>query len=196
MSARGESTSLTLLARLRAGEQQAWQRLVQLYGPFIHFWCTQFGVYGADAEDVLQEVLQAVAVGLPNFHKAQTGDTFRGWLRGITRNKLLDHRRRKVRQPPAPGGTEALIHLGQVSDPMPDETEDPQEQVTMLYHRALALVRVEFEERTWNAFWRAAVDGHPVEIIAIELGVSSAAIRKAKSRVLRRLREEVGDAIA
>src|SRR5262245_59054250 len=53
-----------------------------------------------------------------------------------------------------------------------------------------------FEERTWQAFWRAAVDGQAPAVIAEDLDVTPAAVRKARSRVLHRLRQEVGDLIA
>jgi RNA polymerase sigma-70 factor (ECF subfamily) len=73
--------------------------------------------------------------------------------------------------------------------------EDAPEDLTGLYHRALELVRGEFEERTWQAFWRATVEGHAPADIAADIGVTPAAVRKAKSRVLLRLRQEVGDLI-
>ena len=60
---------------------------------------------------------------------------------------------------------------------------------------ALELVRGEFEPQTWTAFWRCAMDGDAAADIATEMGVSPAAVRKAKSRVLLRLRQEVGDLI-
>jgi RNA polymerase sigma-70 factor (ECF subfamily) len=54
-------------------------------------------------------------------------------------------------------------------------------------------VRGEFEPRTWQAFWKTAVDGRPVKDVADELGMSPGAVRVAKSRVLHRLRDELGD---
>jgi RNA polymerase sigma-70 factor (ECF subfamily) len=54
-------------------------------------------------------------------------------------------------------------------------------------------VRDEFEERTWQAFWLTAVEGRPADDVAADLGVSAAAVRKAKSRVLHRLKEELGE---
>ena len=62
----------------------------------------------------------------------------------------------------------------------------------LLVRRALGLLRTDFEENTWRAFWRTAVDGLPAAEVADELNMSSAAVRKAKSRVLQRLREELG----
>jgi RNA polymerase sigma-70 factor (ECF subfamily) len=85
--------------------------------------------------------------------------------------------------------------LQELSDPATAFPEEPAEEVASLYHRALELVRGEFEERSWQMFWRVAVDGHEVGAIAADLGVSPAAVRKAKSRVLLRLRQEVGELI-
>jgi len=65
--------------------------------------------------------------------------------------------------------------------------------VRQLRLRALELIRAEFEDRTWQAFWRVTVDGQPTKDVAQELGVTPSAVRLAKSRVLRRLREELGD---
>ena len=59
-----------------------------------------------------------------------------------------------------------------------------------MYERCVRLIRTEFEERTWRAFWAAAVDGRPAAEVAAELGMSPGAVYIAKSRVLKRLREE------
>jgi RNA polymerase sigma-70 factor (ECF subfamily) len=193
MASLDKSTSLSLLERVRGRDEEAWRRLVHLYGPLVARWCSHRGVWGQDADDIRQEVFQAVATGLDGFRRDRAGDTFRGWLRGITRNKLLDHFRRLQKQPEAQGGTDAHRQLQQVAEQeLPDDTE---EDLGSLYHRALELVRGEFEQRTWESFWRMAVEGQSPALIAADLGVTPAAIRKAKSRVLHRLREEVGDLI-
>jgi RNA polymerase sigma-70 factor (ECF subfamily) len=51
------------------------------------------------------------------------------------------------------------------------------------------MIRAEFEARTWEAFWRVSVDGQSPSDVASDLGMSVAAIYKAKSRVLARFRE-------
>ncbi|HVA51598.1 MAG TPA: RNA polymerase sigma factor [Pirellulales bacterium] len=186
-----KQTSLTLLGRVRDGDEEAWRRLVHLYGPLVARWCGHRGVTGQDADDIQQEVFQAVATGLEGFRRDRPGDTFRGWLRGVTRNKLLDHFRRRGKDPQAQGGTEAHLQLQQVAEQeWPDDTA---EELSGVYHRALELVQGEFEQRTWEAFWRAAVEGQSPALIAADLGVTPAAVRKAKSRVLHRLREELGE---
>jgi len=191
-----EATSLTLLQRLRANEPDAWRTAVQLYTPLVRHWCLRGGVRPADADDVTQEVFLAAASHLADFRRDREGDTFRGWLRGITRHLVLLHFRRAGRQPQAGGGTDAQLRLHEVADPEPaPPDEDPQAEISALHRRALDLVRGEFEPRTWEAFWKTVVEGRSPVAVAAESGVSPAAIRMAKSRVLRRLREEFGDLI-
>jgi RNA polymerase sigma-70 factor (ECF subfamily) len=64
-----------------------------------------------------------------------------------------------------------------------------------LCRRAIDCVRGEFEPRTWQAFWRAFVDGHAPADIASDLAITVNAVYLAKSRALRRLREEYADLI-
>lgn len=191
------ATSLTLLQRLRADDATAWSRLVHLYGPLVRFWVGRAGVTGADADDASQEVFLAVSKGLANFRRDRPGDTFRGWVHGITRHVLLRKARQNQRQPVAAGGTEAQRLLASVADASldADDADDPQTEKSALYHRGLELVRGEFEPRTWRMFWDHVVGGRTPADVAADLGVSSAAVRQAKSRVLRRLREELGDLI-
>jgi RNA polymerase sigma-70 factor (ECF subfamily) len=189
-----KSTSLTLLERVRGRDKDAWERLLHLYGPLVTRWCGHKGLRGQDAEDVQQDVFQAVLAGLENFRRDRPGDTFRGWLRVVTRHKILDHFRRRDKQPEAQGGSTAHRQLQEIVDEeLPDDTEA---DLSALYHRALELVRGEFENRTWEAFWRVAVGGQTPAAIAADMGITPAAVRKAKSRVLHRLRQEIGDLIA
>jgi RNA polymerase sigma-70 factor (ECF subfamily) len=190
-------TSLTLLQRLRENEPEAWSTVVRLYTPLLRHWCARQGVRGPDAEDVIQEVLQAASAGLANFRRDRPTDSFRAWLRGITRNKLLEHFRRANRQPHASGGTDALVQLQDVAQAAPPEAEeeDSPSELEALRRRALELVRGQVEERTWRAFWLTAIEGHSPNDVAPTLGVSPTAVRMAKSRILRRLKEQFGDLI-
>lgn len=191
------ATSITLLDQIRSGDQAAWHRTVHLYRPLIIYWCRKGGG-GADADDLAQEVLFAATQGIGGFRKEAPGDSFRGWLRGVTRHKLLEWHRRHGRQvAEAAGGTVAGQVLGAQPDPLVEVDDDPGErhEARAVYLRALELVKAEFEERTWRAFWRVTVDGADTAEVARDHGVSAAAIRLAKSRVLRRLKEVVGDMV-
>jgi RNA polymerase sigma-70 factor (ECF subfamily) len=180
------------LERVRQQDGQAWQRLVRLYGPLVHFWCQRWGTAATDVEDVLQEVFLAVASSMAGFERQRAG-SFRAWMRGICRHKVLDHLRRRQRHPDvAEGGTAAQARIQEVAEADPDETAA---EVSGLYQRALEMIRLHFEENTWRAFWRVAVEGQETDMVAQELGMSAVAVRIAKSRVLARLREEMQDLI-
>jgi RNA polymerase sigma-70 factor (ECF subfamily) len=187
-------TSLSLLERVVGDDQAAWTRLVQLYTPLVYYWCRGGGLSGEDLEDVVQEVFQAVATAVRRFRK-EGGGTFRAWLRSIARHKVLDFYKRRRREPQAEGGSDAYQRIQETPDSQAD-WEDADQEVSALYHRALELVRGEFEERTWRAFWGTGVEGQAVADVAADLGMTQMAVRKAKSRVLRRLKEEAGDLIA
>jgi RNA polymerase sigma-70 factor (ECF subfamily) len=189
-----QPTSLSLLERARAHDPEAWQRLLDLYRPLVLNWCALGGVNATDAEDVAQEVFTAAAAALDRFHRDRAGDTFRGWLRVITRNQILLQFRRDRRRPQAVGGSGAWEHIQNVADPFAEMTPGEETaELGQLYLRALELIRGEFEERTWQAFWRTVVDGRSPGDLTDELNMSANNIRQAKSRVLRRLRAEVGD---
>lgn len=186
------ATSASLVERLKADDPAAWERLVELYGPLVYAWCRRAGLQAADASDVTQEVFQAVAGAIDRFRRERPGDTFRGWLRVIARNKVRDHFRRNGEEVAATGGSEAHRRLEEIAD---DESELASGSGALgdLYARAVGLIRTEFAENTWRAFWRTTVDGCPASEVADELGLSPGAVRQAKYKVLRRLREELGD---
>src|SRR5262249_12187219 len=179
-------TSLTLLQRLGDNEPEAWRTVVQLYTPLLCHWCARQGVRGADAEDVIQEVLQAAAAGLATFRRDRPTDPFRPWPAGSARNGARAHSRRAPRQPRATGGTDALVQLEGVAQAAPPaaQEEDPPSELEALRRRALELVRGQVQEQTWRAFWLTAIEGQSPNEVAAGLGVSPTAVRVAKSRVL------------
>jgi RNA polymerase sigma-70 factor (ECF subfamily) len=188
-------TSRSLLFRVKANDQEAWRRLVDLYSPLVAHWYRQWGAAPDDVADLVQEVFAAVSPDLKAFRPDRPGATFRGWLRGIARNKFSDHFRRRVAA--AEGGSEALARLRRVpGDADEPDPSDSDAEVSALYRRALEQVRAQFEERTWQAFWRVAMEGRSPADVAAELGISPNGVRQAKSRVLRRIKEELGELIA
>jgi len=186
-------TSSSLIDRVKSDEAGAWDRLVSLYAPLLYHWCRRWKLQEEDLADVFQEVFQALILNIGEFRREKQSDTFRGWLRTITRNKVLDHFRKHARE--VEGGSDANRRFSQLAAP-DDPGTDPEEaaELQRLFHRGLELIRPEFEERTWKAFWRTGVDGRVPQEVAAELSMTPGAVRVAKSRVLQRLREELGDA--
>src|SRR5262249_54847385 len=152
------ATSRSLLARVQADEPQAWERLVSLYAPLVLRWVRGQGLRDQDAADVFQDVFQAVVAHVGGFRKEREGDTFRGWLRRITQNKVRDHFRARARDARGAGGSSARERLAQLPEqPPPEDDSAPDDEgERALFARALDLIRGEFEERTWAAFWRTA----------------------------------------
>lgn len=120
-------------------------------------------------------------------------DSFRGWLWTISRNKITDHFRRYQAGVQARGGTDAQRQLAQTPDFLQNSSSatDSSEFDDQLQRRALELLHSEFEDRTWQAFWRMTIDGRPAAEIAEDLGMTKKAVRQAKFRVLQRLRQEL-----
>lgn len=196
-----QGTSRSLIQRLQSDEAGAWDRLVALYAPLVAHWCRSSRLSEADLADVFQEVFQAVAANIARFRMDRQGSTFRGWMRAITLNKINDHFRRGRHEPAAQGGSEAQQQLAQVPDPIDDNgssvgASDADADAALerqLFRRGLEMIRSEFEPRTWQAFWQTTVDGRLAKDVAADLSMSPAAVRVAKSRVLQRLRAELGD---
>jgi RNA polymerase sigma-70 factor, ECF subfamily len=191
----GGSTSRSLLADAQQDDAAAWARLVGLYAPLVAAWCRRLDVAEQDVVDVLQEVFAAVAGNLVRFRKERPHDTFRGWLSTITRNKVRDYFRRRADRPAAAGGTEASLRLAQVPDVQALSQEMDCEDAAFgdVLQRALELIRGEFHEQTWRAFWSVVVEGRDSADVARELTMQPGTVRVCKSRVLARLRRELGD---
>ena len=198
-----DATSSRLLSDARLDNPDAWKTLTFVYGPVVRFWISRAGISSkADIADISQEVFVAVSVNLKKFHRQEGHAKFRAWLKTIALSKVSDHFRRHGKQPQAAGGTMAAFELEQIASFDPSSVDldatgpagdvDESEQ-SLLTQQVLELIRAEFRDSTWQAFWRTAVDGRNATEIAEELGVSPAAIRKAKSRILSRLREAMSE---
>jgi len=190
------SISSTLLLQLRSGRPDAWQRLVRLYGPVIYRWCRRSNLHAEDAADVVQEVLSAIMVHLPDFRRDRPQDSFSGWLATITRNKVREHYRRQHGKAEARGGSTAqhqMAEIPQPAEPSEESIQPDAQSAACLSRRALEMIRAEFKARTWEAFWRVSVGGQLPSDVASELKMSVAAIYKAKSRVFGRFRQVLSE---
>jgi RNA polymerase sigma-70 factor (ECF subfamily) len=180
------TTSHSLLEQLhRPGEQEAWSRFVELYTPLIYYWARKTGLQPPDASDLVQEVFLVLAKKLPEF-KYDPQQSFRGWLRAITLNKWRERSRRRVLPIDANAEINA-VHANSESL----EAQWDAEYHASLVGRALALMRAEFQPKTWMACWEHVVSGKSAGEVAAELGMTVDSVYAAKSRVLKRLRQEL-----
>lgn len=188
-------TSVSLLERIRHRDGDAWERFVELYCPLVYDACRRCHVQPADADDIAQEVLQSVARSIGGFQKQNATDTFRGWLYRIVQNKVRDHFRKGAAQLAGQGGTDFKLALDQWPDANPDDSISEITGPDPALKQALELVRAEFQDRTWAAFWKMTVEGQSAADVATDLGMTANNVRQAKFRVLQRVRAEFGDLI-
>ena len=192
-----DSTSVTLLDRIKRRDPDGWQRLTDLYSPLVYRWCRHCQLRPEDAADVVQEVFAAVARNVENFRRERAADSLRGWLWTIAQNKIRDHFRRQQGALEAEGGTVAQQRLAQIAEELSSSSGSFAEagQDSSLEHRAVELARASVEDRTWQAFWKLTVEDVPAAEIAEQLGMSVPAVYKAKYRVMRLVRKELDDLI-
>lgn len=189
------ATRGSLLMRARDRQPEAWSDLVELYGPLVAHWCYRCGFDSHSTADLVQDVFGAVSRSLATFEQQRASGAFRAWLWTITANKIRDAVRRDREQALGAGGSTALLNLQQVSETahLPDEEPTSTHEHQQLISRGLEQVKQEFESETWEIFERLVIDQIPTAIVATEFNRSSAAIRQIRSRVLRRLRQQLGD---
>ena len=183
------STSDSLLGRLKTTEREreiAWKRFVELYAPLIYHWVLRAGIPQDEAADCVQDVLALLVDKMPQF-TYDPRKSFRAWLRTVTVNKCRDALRRRA------GVTHSAIPLESGDALALDGVElfTDQEYEQFLVRRALEVMQTEFQSNTWQACWDQVVLGDSASVVAQRLNMSENAVYLAKSRVLRKLREEL-----
>lgn len=177
------TTPVSLLERLRQpSEQQAWAQFVELYTPLLFHWTRRLGLAAPDAADLVQDVFTVLVQAMPEF-RYDSQKSFRAWLKTILTNRWRNWQRRPAEVP-----------LSRAEAPtLPPEIEDLEEREYRqhLVGRALQLMQAQFEPNTWKACRELVLAGRPAAEVAAELGLSVNAVYLAKSRVLRRLRQEL-----
>ncbi len=184
-------TRFSLIGRLSDPENaEAWHEFVQLYQPMIYRIAKRRRLQHADAVEVTQEVLTRVARAVEGWDPDKNKGSFRGWLYRIARNATIDHLRKANRQP---------INLDHSNNPwqdLPDPAaqdnkEFQHEYARQVFHWAAERIQREFRDATWQAFWKTSVEGLSVDQVSQELEMSCGAIYVARSRIMKRLGEEV-----
>lgn len=211
---RSDATRLSLISRARARQADAWCELVDLYGPLVAHWSRRCGFDSHASADCVQEVFTAVYKSLGSYQARRRAGSFRGWLWTITANKIRDRLRAQRPHDRARGGSSALLGLQSIVDPhdpqdseleapgpgepepepgVPESEPTSSDDLRSLMSRAMEQVRAEFEENTWLIFLRSVVDQQSTQGVAEQFGVTPATVRKVRSRVMRRLRQQMGD---
>jgi RNA polymerase sigma-70 factor (ECF subfamily) len=180
-----QSTPVSLLDRVcRQPTPEDWSAFIALYSPVLFKWCQRLKLNDTDAEDMVQEVLAALPAKLSTF-TYEPALRFRGWLWTVLLNTVREHRRR--RQLPLADG----VDLDKLS--VPDELQQLVEEDYRrhLIERAVRLIAAEFPESAVRAFQLFVREKRPAREVAEQVGISTDAVYQAKSRILRRLKQEL-----
>jgi len=189
------TTRVSLLLRLRdPQDHQAWVEFASLYEPVVYRVLRRHGLQDADARDVMQELLMAVSKSIDHWDPARERGSFRGWLRRVSRNLVINWLKQRERHVLATGSSAVRAMLDLLpADSDPGTLEFDRELRRSQFHRAARKVRAEIKTATWQAFWETAVVGTSPADAAKKLGMEAGAIRVAKCRVLARLRAAVNE---
>ncbi len=185
------ATRPSLLLRLRdPRDGAAWGQFVDVYAPLVYGFARRHGLQDADAADLTQDVLRAVATAAGRLEYDPERGSFRGWLFTVARNKLRNFLAARDRQVQGSGDTGVRLLL-QEQPGLTESAEWDREYQQRLFAWAADQVRGEFQDATWQAFWQTAVEGKKPAEVAEALGLSVGAVYIARSRVLARLRERI-----
>lgn len=189
------TTRASLLLRLRdPHDHEAWVEFVTLYEPVAYRLLRRHGLQDADALDVMQELFLAVSRSIDRWDPAKERGSFRGWLRRVARNLVINWLKQRERRVIAAGGSDMQAMLDMLpADSGPETVEFDRELRRALFQRAAEQVRGTVQPATWQAFWETGVLGTSPVDAAKKLGMSVGGIRVAKCRVLARLRAAVNE---
>ena len=183
-------TRVSLLVRLRdPRDGAAWAEFVGLYGPLVYGYLRKQGLQDADAADLSQEVLAAVARGIGRLEYDPQRGAFRNWLFTVVRRKAANWRRARTSRPEVRNDPEAERLLEGCPAPEAGEAEWQAEWRQRLFAWACEQVRRDVTAVTWQAFWKTAIEDQPGKQVADDLGLTVAAVYGARRRVLARLKE-------
>ncbi len=189
-------TRASLIVRLAdAQNEEAWHEFVRLYEPVVYRLARRRGFQHADAEELVQEVMLAIARAAEGWVPDPQRGRFRTWLHRIARNLMVNFLTRRKHQVWGTGKSDVQQML--------EAESDPQSAVTQLfeveYRRetfrwAASQVEREVKGTTWQAFWLSTIDDLPAAEVASRLKISVGSVYIARSRVMARLRRLVDKA--
>lgn len=195
-SEKSRMTSDSLILGIQAGNEDAWIRMTSLFGPHVHSRIrslTKRRLQSEDMADISQEVFFAATQKINTYrHSREKHGSFRGWLYGITRNKVLQYIEKQAKAP--------LLseYLDEMAQWMPESVTDDFEGDGEIWklktgntHQAIEKIRSKSEDHTWQAFWRTVVNGEKNGDVAEDLGMAEKTVRQARYRTIQRLQVEI-----
>ena len=187
-------TRESLMIQVKDPENRvAWEQFVAIYRPAIVRTAVARGLQEADAQDLAQQVLLAVASAIGDWERRGESTRFRHWLRKITRNAIVNALTRGPKDRATGGSSiQELLAQHQQTDPETESLID-WEYRRQLYRQAAKTVRGDVQPDTWRAFELTVIDGLSNLAAAKQLGKSLGTIYTARCRIMQRLRDVIAE---
>src|ERR1035437_3727127 len=191
-------TRKSLLSRLKHwDDQKSWQDFYGIYSRLIYGAAIKAGLREAEAEDVVQDTVIAVAKAIQVLKYQPEKCAFKTWLHAITRRQVANQFRKRQGKgrllEPLPSQDEEAELANDIPDPASqalDETWE-QEWERNLLEAAAERVKRRVSPAQFQIFEYHALQGHGVSETAQALGISAAKVYLVKHRIAKQVREEV-----
>jgi RNA polymerase sigma factor (sigma-70 family) len=191
-------TRTSLLRRMKQwDDQESWRDFFNTYWKLIYSAAVKAGLNDAEAQDVVQDTVIAVAKKIEDFKYDPALDSFKGWLLYLTRKRIALHYRKRERDR---GGKAAVLEpmpvlaaLESIPDPAGVDIEAiwNEEWETSIADAALARVKEQVNPKHFQMFNFYVLKQWPVAEVAKTLGVSVAQVYLAKHRISSLVQKEV-----
>ena len=183
-------TRNSLILRLRNRDDvQSWREFVAIYQPVIFRVAKARGLQDADAHELVQRVLVAVARAVDRFQPDKKRAKFRTWLYRITHNEFCKELASSQKhRGSGDSGVRAILESVPQSE---SDDEFSTEYRRSVFRWAADKVRPKVKRSTWLAFWRTSVNGESADLVAKDLGLTTGAVYIARSRVMAHLQRAV-----
>lgn len=191
-------TRHSLLTRLKNwDDQEGWKEFFDLYWKLLYHVALRSGLNDADAQDVVQETVAAVARRMPDFRYDPAIGSFKAWLFTILRRRILDrhrkHRREAVLETPRTETGSRTRILERIPDPATPEMDRvlDEEWNKHLLEAALTRIKRLVSPKQFQIFDCYALKGWPVSDVVKHLKVSEQQVYTAKHRIAALLQEQM-----
>jgi RNA polymerase sigma factor (sigma-70 family) len=192
------ATRRSLLNRLKDWEdQQSWADFFETYWRLIYRFAVQTGLSDAEAQDVVQDTVVSVAKQMKDFKYDPALGSFKSWLLLITRRRIADFHRHRMRQT-RQHGKEGEVDLDnpavdQIADPAGPDLEAlwDAEWHRQLLAAAIQRARRQVEPRQFQIFDCYVLKEWAPKEVTRTLGVTMGQVYLAKHRISAIIKKEV-----
>ena len=191
-------TRPTLLERIKDWNDHAgWREFFETYRSLIYGVARQTGLNDAEAQDVVQETIVAVAKNISDFHYDPARGSFKSWLLQQTRWRVLGYFRKRhyqvdgQRLPREQPLDNAVLEQRDPSLAIDLEQVWETEWERNLLEVALQNIKTEVTPRQYQLFSLHILQELPARLVADRVGVRLAEVYFAKYRISNLLKREV-----